>query len=278
MKQRCIIAVLLMLTVLPLGAQIFNFSLKTNNQQLIDKALSGAFLRINQSYELCDTVSDEHFGRNEKDYFSIIPFIGIETEKGLVFPTSTLTPWTSDNDFNEYKEQYKPIVTQSHLSSLNSPKDDIRSLKSIISGEKVTDRLSLLNDSVQSYRGMPVDSISGLKDGWLIWLTSEPDIADNDSVKFISIKKDIDVPVDGEFLRIETPEISGTVYGGVYVTPRQTGIGQLAFTLTGVMVLDDEGWVLDFPFIDAPKQPATLTPIGSIGGKQGLNQLKKKKK
>ncbi len=71
---------------LPVNAQIFNFSLRTNNQQLIDKALEGAFVRINQSYELCDTVKNEHFGRNEKDYFSIIPFIGVETERGLIFP------------------------------------------------------------------------------------------------------------------------------------------------------------------------------------------------
>lgn len=278
MKQRYITVVLLFLTVLPLGAQIFNFSLKTNNQQLIDKALSGAFVKINQSYELCDTVSDEHFGRNEKDYFSIIPFIGIETERGLVFPTATLKPWTFDNDFNEYKGQYKPIVTHSQLSLLNSPNNAVRSIESNIIGEKVTERLSLLNDSVQSIRGLLVDSISGLKDGWLIWLTSETDIVENDSVKFISIKKDIEVPIDGEYLRIERPDLSGTVYGGIYVTPVQTGIGQLVFTLTGVMVLDDEGWIIDFPFINAPKQAVTLTPIGSLGRNQGLNQLKKKKK
>ena len=34
---------------LPTTAQIFNFSLRTNNQQLIDEALAGAFVRINQS-------------------------------------------------------------------------------------------------------------------------------------------------------------------------------------------------------------------------------------
>ncbi len=278
MKQRFITAVLLFLTVLPLSAQIFNFSLKTNNQQLIDKALSGAFVKINQSYELCDTVSGEHFGRNKKDYFSIIPFIGIETERGLVFPTATLKPWTFDSDFNEYKGQYKPIVTHSQLSLLNSPNNAVRSIESNITGEKVSERLSLLNDSVQSIRGLLVDSISGLKDGWLIWLTSETDIVENDSVKFISIKKDIEVPIDGEYLRIENPDLSGTVYGGIYVTTVQTGVGQLAFTLTGVMVLDDEGWIMDFPFIDAPKEAVTLTPIGSFRGKQGLNQLKKKKK
>lgn len=84
---------------LPLSAQFFNLSLKTNSQQLIDEALVGAFTKIEQGYELCDTVSDEHFGRNGKDYFSLIPFIGIETERGLLFPNGALEPWTLDKDF-----------------------------------------------------------------------------------------------------------------------------------------------------------------------------------
>lgn len=75
MRIKNIIGVFLVLLAFPLNAQIFNFSLRTNNQQVIDEAMSGAFVRINQSYELCDTVQNEHFGRNEKDYFSIVPFV-----------------------------------------------------------------------------------------------------------------------------------------------------------------------------------------------------------
>lgn len=278
MKLRHITVILSMLAMLPLSAQIFNFSLRTNNQQLIDKALEGAFVKINQSYELCDTIKDEHFGRNEKDYFSIIPFIGVETVKGLVFPSATMTPWTYDNDFDEYKDQYKPLVTGSKISLLNSQEKAVRTLEGIIAGDKIKDRLSILNDSIQSVPGLLVDTVPGVKDGWLIWLTSESNIVESDSVKFNSIKKEIEVPVDGENLHIDRPDISGTVYGGIYVTPIQTGVGQIAFTLTGVMVLDDEGWVLDFPFITAPKQTKALTPIESIGTKGGLNPLKKKKK
>ena len=62
------------------------------------------------------------------------------------------------------------------------------------------------------------------------------------------------------------------------MTPVQIGIGQVAFTLTGVMVLDDEGWVLDFPFIEERKETKTLTPIDKLGEKGNLNPLKKKRK
>ena len=110
MKIKSHILVLMACVSLQTTAQIFNFSLRTNNQQLIDEALAGAFVRINQSYELCDTIKDEHFGRGGKDYFSIIPFIGVQTEQGLIFPSAALRPWSCDKDFAEYDGQYKPLV------------------------------------------------------------------------------------------------------------------------------------------------------------------------
>ena len=269
--------VMMAVVSLPSMAQIFNFSLKTNNQQLIDEALFGAFIRINQSYELCDTIKNEHFGREGKDYFSIIPFIGIETERGLIFPSSTLQPWNSDNDFGEYKNQYKPIVTETKLNLLNNSKALIhRELKSPISGLDLTRYLTILCDSPQTHEGLKVDKVSGTKNGWLVWLSSNANLAGSDSVRFTSIKKNIEVPVDGGFLHIDNPEISEIVYGGIYVTPVQSSIGQLTFTLTGVMVLDEEGWVLDFPFITKSNENKSLTPIKGITGNTKLNSLKKK--
>lgn len=264
---------------LPTTAQIFNFSLRTNNQQLIDEALAGAFVRINQSYELCDTIKDEHFGRDGKDYFSIIPFIGIETEHGLVFPSATLAPWSYDNDFEEYQSQYKPLVTKTKISVLNNREESLsRDISLPFLGKNISRHLSVLCDSTQSIKGLNVDSVSGVKNGWLIWISSNSNLAETDSVRFTSIKKDIEVPIDGGFFHIDKPEISETVYGGIYVTPVQSSIGQLTFTLTGVMVLDEDGWVLEFPFIKESKENKTLTPINGIPDRKKLNSLKKKKK
>ena len=255
MGAKKIILLLLTLVAIPATAQIFNFSLRTNNQQLIDKALSGAFVGINQSYELCDTIKDEHFGRDGKDYFSIIPFIGIETEKGLVFPSSLLTPWTKDVDFEKYRDKYKPLTTKSNVRLLNVEGDQpYRDIQYPITGIPITNHLNILADTLHSSKGLIVDTIPGVKDGWFIWLTSNKDLAEADSVKFTSIKKVIEVPLNGESIHIDTPEISETVYGGIYVTPIQTAIGQITFTLTGIMIPDEDGWILDFPFIAENKE------------------------
>lgn len=281
MKTKKLILILMAAIVsLPTTAQIFNFSLRTNNQQLIDEALAGAFVRINQSYELCDTIKDEHFGRDGKDYFSIMPFIGIETEKGLIFPSVTLKPWLFDKDFDEYKGQYKPVVSETKLNILNSRKDNVvpRDVKSPLSGTDISNNLSVDSDSTQINQGLKVDTVPGVKNGWLIWLTSNSNLAESDSVRFTSIKKDIEVPIDGGYLHIDKPESSETVYGGIYVTPVQSSIGQLTFTLTGVMVLNEEGWVLEFPFIKESNEKKTLTPINGIPDGAKLNPLKKKRK
>lgn len=279
MSKRYLALSLLIAITLPMAAQIFNFSLRTNNQQLIDEALSGAFIKINQSYELCDSVKDEHFGRNGKDYFNIIPFIGINTDNGFVFPSAVLEPWVYDREYDEYKGQYKPITSASKYSALNTDKElGMDSSNRPVSGTGITKYLCLLTDTIQHQSGLPVDTVPGIKNGWLIWLSSNSNLADTDSVRYTSIKKEIEVPIDGGYLHIDKPEISETVYGGVFVTPVQTSIGQLTFTLTGVMVLDEEGWVIDFPFIHKPKESKTLTPINGLPDRGKLNQLKKKKK
>lgn len=279
MKTKNLLMIFLAVIAFPVTAQIFSLSMRTNNQQLIDEAIAGAFVRIDQSYELCDTINDEHYGREGKDYFSIIPFIGIETEQGLVFPSSALRPWSSDEDFEKYQSQYKPLVIDTKISILNNRKEhNLRDIKPPFTGKEISGHMSLLCDSTQANQGFRVDTIPGVKDGWLIWLTSNSNLTETDSVRFASIKKEIEVPIDGGFLHIDKPEISEAVYGGIYVTPIQTSIGQLTFTLTGVMVLDEEGWVLDFPFIKEPKENKTLTPINGISGGAKLNPLKKKRK
>lgn len=278
MRVKNFISLLLTLVALPATAQIFNFSLRTNNQQLIDEALAGAFVKVNQSYELCDTVKDEHFGRNGEDYFNIIPFLGINTEKGLVFPSAILEPWTYDGDFDEYKGQYKPITSSSKISVLNTNEDlGLAISEATVSGKSITKLLCVLNDTIQNQNGLAVDTVPGLKNGWLIWLSSNTNLVETDSVRFTSLKKEIEVPINGGYLHIDKPEISETAYGGVFVTPVQTSIGQLTFTLTGVMVLDEEGWGLDFPFIQKTKESKPLTPINGLPDRGKLNPLKKKK-
>ncbi len=276
MKNNYILTISLAFITLPMNAQFFNFSLRSNNQQLIDEAMKGAFVKINQSYELCDTITNEHFGRNGKDYFSIIPFVGIETERGLILPITSATPWMCDIDYEEYKGQYKPLVTSTQTSKINKSGDKARIIKQPFVGTKISKNVLLINDSTQQNLGLKVDTISGNKEGWVIWLSSNDNLTEIDSVRFSSIKKDIDVPIDGESMRIDKPDISEAILGGIYVTPIQSSIGQITFILTGVIYLDNDDWVVNFPFIRRDNEVKALTPINSVKDASKLNNLTKR--
>lgn len=275
--MRYFISIIISLTSLSVSAQLFNFAIKTNNQQIIDEALSGAFVKLTQSYELNDTVTKEHFGRNGKDYFSQIPFIGVETEEGTLFTKSVINPWELDIDFSEYEGKYKPQITQTDLVLLN---EGNTYANKTIDFSKVTEKAKnfiILKDTIQAKKGLKLDSIYGEKRGWFVWLTSDRNLLEVDSVKLLSIKKDIEVPINGEALFLSDPDINENIIGGFYLTPTQTEIGQITFILTGVILRDANGWKLEFPAIQEHKEKKKLTPINSLD-EDKLKQLKKKRK
>lgn len=265
---------------LPAGAQILNFSIPTNNRQVIDKALAGAFVRIEQAYELCDTVSDEHFGRKGENYFSKIPFVGIETDNGLVFPVEVATPWIDDDDFKKYEKEYKPLLTETIFETLNGKEERTAiKLAAPLAGPAISDKLGLLSDSVMQRSGLRVDTVAGPKEGWLVWYSDASENATVDSLRFTSIFQEIEVPSDGKCVSVDSPEISEKVYGGIYITPLQTGIGQISFILSGIMVYNGDGWQIEFPFLKKPEEEVKkLTLISGKNQLSGSNPIKKKKR
>lgn len=279
MKIKTSLFSLAMLAALPMAAQIFNFSLRTNNQQLIDEALDGAFVRINQSYELCDTTTDERFGRGGRDYFNIVPFIGVLTEEGLVFPTASMQPWDKDIDFDDYRDSYKPLPCASELTLFRDGKSEIYVPRDSLSAAKgMTSGLMLLPVKTGGNEGLVLDTVPGLKNGWLVWLSSESNLIEADSLEYTSFRKEIEVSANGEMIQLENPEITGKIYGGLYIVPVRTAPGKLTFSISGIAVEDGEAWFLEFPFITARtmKEPRLLTPIAG-SSKDKLNPFNSKR-
>lgn len=148
-------------------------------------------------------------------------------------------------------------------------------------GERLGDYYSLFCPAGTHPDGLKIDSIPGAKNGWFVWLTSDKSLSDLDSVRLVSFRKEVEIPANGEVLSVEDPEIKEQVFGGIYVTPIQTGVGQLTLALSGVLVPQADGWVLDFPFLNKSEEieePKALTPITDSVGLQKHNPLKQKKK
>lgn len=277
MKTKLYIVALVLLCSMPIVAQILNFPLRTNNQQLIDEALGGVFVKLDRSYELCDTVNDEHYGRDGKDYFSKVSFIGIRTEKGIVFPSCSKTPWEVDKDFDEYKGVYKPLAVETIIAAIGLEGEKGRVIDGVWQPSELSDNLCLLTDSAGNAPRISVDTIAGVKKGWVIWLSADKNSADVDSVKLTSIREDLEIPTDGMPVRVESLQISEHVYGGVYVTLARASAGHIVLALSGILVHDEDEWVLEFPFLAVTNDDKTLTPIPGLGV-SGNNPIIMKKK
>lgn len=259
---------------LTVKGQVLNFAFKSNNQQILEDALKGAFVTVIQSYELCDTTTNERFGREGKSYFSQIPFLGIKTTKGLILEKEVITPWQLDDDFSKYEDEYLPILTETTFGARPSDSFMTSTLPSLINSEntKPLKNFICFRDSINQTFGLEVDSLSGLKNGWIIWVSLSKD-TQNDSIKLNPIRKDIEISDDGIPIKIDNPSGEDTIMGGIYIVPKQTKIGQISLFISGILSYSDDEWLINFPFVSSlKKEEKPLTPVNR---KEGLNELPK---
>lgn len=275
MNLKYILTGLLSVLSITSSAQLLSMSLKSNNQQLIDEALKGAVVRVDAYYDLCDTLKNEHFGRNGKDFFNKVSTIGVVTEKGLLCQNDVVSPWGMDGDFKEFEAQYKPNVTKILTFKIEDNNDAGKPIE--ISKSSKRNNLTFANDSTYM-NGLRIDSISGQKDGWAIFYLQTKTSNGGDSIKIVSQKKELHVSSTNEAITVEAPASQETVLGGIFVTPVQTGIGQISMYLTGYIAKEGGQLKLIAPYISNTPSNKVLTPISAINEAEKFKQIKKKRK
>lgn len=278
MKQRSIILYLFIIFGLGFSAhgQLLNLAFRSNNQQILEDAIKGSFIKVIQSYELCDTTSNERFGREGNSYFSQIPYLGIETSNGLILPAEALTPWSKDEDFIKYEGKYKPLLTETNFQALDLLAPSRENVPSLIDTNNTINMNGYVcfNDSLTDNIGLMVDSIPGQKNGWLIWATSPKTFNQSDSIKVISIRRDINISDNASPITIEKPNTEDEIIGGIYIVPVHSKIGQINLYISGILNFNGNEWEIFFPFIYEPKKEEK--PLTPVKPREGWNQLKPK--
>ena len=261
-----------------LHAQFMGFSFKSNNQIFIEQALQQAFVNVEQSYQLQDTIHNEIFGRDEKDYFSIISFLGMRTQQGLLIAQDAVHPWKNDEDFNQYEGKYKPIVFRSKLTYLRSELESKETNPVVTEAnvQKLTETPFALYVDSLNRNGLMCDTVAGSKSGWMVWVIDTKTENNPDSIRLVSYKKELYIKHSTDTISVDTPDNNQPILGGIFVNPVQTHVGQITFLLTGVAVGKDKHWILHFPFLaQAENEKKELTIIKS---ESNQNKLPKKKK
>lgn len=258
--------IILALALLPLMCYAdFNASFFTSNQKLIMMAVEQGFAVVEQTYQLEDTVTHQRFGRYGDAFFGKSRVLGVRIGDGILAPASIMTPWAADPNFERYSTTHRPVPFSTSLYALND---------STLTGTKVSDaEIQILPDSSvviteadKKPLGFEVGGFENTTEGWLVWVVSEKTIDEwnGEPTELIIYRKKIDFAQDKEKYEIESPKTESQVWGGIYIVPTQTQVGQITFHLAGPVVKNADGqWMLD-PLVskeDIENKREELTPF-----------------
>lgn len=263
----------------------------SNNQQLVEDAITGGMVIVEQAYQLEDTVSHQLFGRYGNNEFGQSYSVAVKVPGGLLVQDCAIRPWEYDENFDRYRESHRPALYTTRYreftdSALTTLAGDIHDAKPAAQG------LYMVPDST-TFGGngfMPDTATCGECDGWLAWITSPQPIDSCNTqsaqplVTHTIYRHKLALSPDSAEYAVKAPQVKGSIWGGIYIVPRQTGIGQITFTLCGVMVPgEEETWKIAIPkrrneeVKEAPKGDE-LTPTGSSKDDKKEKNKKKNKK
>jgi hypothetical protein len=257
----------------------------TNNQKLIEQAVEKGFLVVEQAYQLEDTVTHQRFGRYGQDAFGHSYGLGIRVGQGILLRKSLLTPWEQDENFGRYRESHTPVLSLTCLRELN---DSVKREVKLSPDTLGLHSPSLFNapDSTNHIIGFQVQRFQESEEGWLVWITANKAISESEkaSTTLTIYKKAIKFNADSLKYEVEAPQVSRIIWGGVFIVPMQTEIGQLTFKLGGVVVASGlNQWRLEvptlpaLPAVSAPTTSEELTPLNENDSSNNKKKNKKKK-
>lgn len=283
MKRLLLIFLLLTVTV----NSIAQSGIFSPNQQLVEDAIKNGIIVICQSYQLEDTTTHQRYGRYGNKEFGKSYSIGVKVNGGIAVTTKTTNPWEYDDNFSRYRDSHKPILYQTKVKELSD--STFIQLTPGIGSISTSDYISIIPDTT-SYNGLGFKcrKYKDKTDGWIVWVTSSVDIRDCDSSRIVDhviYRKNIVFCPDSLSYTIDAPQTTKKVWGGIYVVPQQTKIGELTFNLGGVIVeTSPSSWQL-FPVEDTLlhlddkiNHEDELTPTLSNSPKETIEKGKKKNK
>lgn len=208
---------------------------------LVYKAVAPALNIIKQQYRL--KKDGDFFGRNNKPHFGESFSLGVKVAGGTILQNEVLYPWVNDKDYKDVNEagKYTPVLYDSYQ-------------KSVIGGdyEKVDfelntpyvkpvgkDSLLYIHSDVYSDFGLNMDTASGEKSGYMLWVY-ETDGKCDYKVEALNLQATVEATV----IPMKTSSPS-KVLGGVYVIPVNERPGTISFYLVGVAsTCNNKDWSL----------------------------------
>lgn len=283
MKKKIVFIIFLCLSF-SIKAQIY---MPSASQQMIETAIADCFSIIEQSYQLEDTVTHQRFGRYGDEDFGKASVLAIKVGKGYLFDSSVLMPWLSDDNYKRYQNSHKPVLSKSQKIELS---DSIITQFEILPDTTfngVKDYV-LVADSTTILGGFRTKAYTKPMDGWIAWISCDSTMNDykpSQKVALIIHKKRIEFSKDSTSYNVDIPKTDKNIWGGIYIVPEQTAIGQLTFNLGGIIKFNSikDEWVLvpvafNVQNVVASEPVNELTPLETTAKENDKDKKSKKKK
>ncbi len=283
MKRIFSILTFLLLTVI-VYAQFSGFNLKSPNQQFVEQAIRDGLFVVKQTYQLEDTTTNQRFGRYGNEEFGMDASLAIRLKDGYIVNSNLLTPWMQDANFERYRGTHRPILSRSvsielrdsTLSPFNLSVDSLR---------MVDNRLSLISSTDTLISGFGIKTYKHPVEGWFVWVANDSTVNEYSGRKkpeLTIFKRTVEFMSDSVSYEVEAPNITNNVWGGIFIVPEQTEIGQITFYLSGVLLkgMGDNRWNLVVPLIEdrliiPHNADNELTPLTSVSSKKKKNKKRK---
>lgn len=280
--RKLFVIILAIMSFTGLSAQMV---VKSQNQTLIEEAIGKGLYVFVQSYQLEDTTTHNRFGRLGNNYFGSKASLAIRTTEGDIVNTNVLTPWNKDINFNKYRETHKPVVSGSKIIEFG---DSIVSSVTIRSDTVIPGaNLSAIRVSDRASEGFTCQKFVGSTEGWIVWISNDSVIDKYEGYEMPELtiyKHVINFTTGDDYSKITEPNIPQQIWGGIFIVPKQTAIGQLSFMLAGIIVKNDQDkdWIIVSPLKDKTEESEVqndeLTPLIEPIEKEKTKEKNKKKK
>lgn len=220
-----------------------NTAVKTSlvESDLVFKAVAPALKIIKQQYRL--KKDGDFFGRNNKPHFGESFSLGVKVAGGTILQNEVLYPWVNDKDYKDVNEagKYTPVLYDSYQKSViggDYEKVDFE-LNTPYVKSVGKDSLLYIHSDVYSDFGLNMDTASGEKSGYMLWVY-ETDGKCDYKVEALNLQASVESTV----IPMKTSSPS-KVLGGVYVIPVNERPGTISFYLVGVAsTYNNKDWSL----------------------------------
>lgn len=208
---------------------------------LVFKAVAPALKIIKQQYRL--KKDGDFFGRNNKSHFGESFSLGVKVAGGTILQNKVLYPWVNDKDYKDVNEagKYTPVLYDSYQKSViggDYEKVDFE-LNTPYVKSVGKDSLLYIHSDVYSDFGLNMDTASGEKRGYMLWVYETDGKCD-----YMVEALNLQASVESTVIPMKTSSPS-KILGGVYVIPINERPGTISFYLVGVAsTCNNKDWSL----------------------------------